>query len=157
MPQPFCSHGALAGMRNSSMGPPRRIDQMIHRTMSECSYHGATSRSLPRWSETQYPCLLRSIVMFFILAYYWYWKVQCRFKKKKVYYLYIYFSFFSFRHRPLLGRIALKGIVEKFKEHGCYDKAYKAFCTIETTRNFLSSRTKSQCDVFRQHVRLVYC
>ena len=39
------SHGALAGMRNSSMGPPRRIDPPIHRTMSECSYHGATSCS----------------------------------------------------------------------------------------------------------------
>ena len=38
------SHGALAGMRNSSMGPPRRIDPTTHRTMNERSYHGATSR-----------------------------------------------------------------------------------------------------------------
>ena len=41
----YTSRGALAGTRNSSMGPPWRIDPMTHRTMSECSYHGATSRS----------------------------------------------------------------------------------------------------------------
>ena len=34
--------------RNSSMGLPWRIDPMTHRTMSERSYHGATSRSLER-------------------------------------------------------------------------------------------------------------
>ena len=33
-------------MRNSSMGPPLRIDPTTHRTMSERSYQGATSRSL---------------------------------------------------------------------------------------------------------------
>ena len=42
----YTSHGALAGTRNSSMGPPWRIDSMNHCTMSERSYHGATSRSL---------------------------------------------------------------------------------------------------------------
>ena len=36
----YTSRGALAGTRNSSMGP------MTHHTMSERSYHGATSRSL---------------------------------------------------------------------------------------------------------------
>ena len=41
----YTSHGALAGTRNSSMGPPWRIDPMTHRTMSEHSYHRATSRS----------------------------------------------------------------------------------------------------------------
>ena len=42
----YTNRGALAGMRNRSMGPtPWRIDPTIHRTMSECSYHGATSRS----------------------------------------------------------------------------------------------------------------
>ena len=41
----YTSHGALAGTRNSSMGPPWRIDPTTHRTMSERSYHGATSRS----------------------------------------------------------------------------------------------------------------
>ena len=41
----YTSHGALAGTRNSSMGPPWRIDPTIHRTMSERSYHGATSFS----------------------------------------------------------------------------------------------------------------
>ena len=39
------SRGALAGTRYSSMGPPWRIDPMTHRTMSERSNHGATSRS----------------------------------------------------------------------------------------------------------------
>ena len=42
----YTSCGALAGTRNSSMGPPWRIDLTTHRTMSERSYHGATSRSL---------------------------------------------------------------------------------------------------------------
>ena len=41
----YTSRGALAGTRNSSMGPPWRIDLTIHRTMSECYYHGATSHS----------------------------------------------------------------------------------------------------------------
>ena len=42
----YTSREALARTRNSSMGPPWRIDPTIHRTMSERSYHGATSRSL---------------------------------------------------------------------------------------------------------------
>ena len=43
------SWSTLAGTRNSSMGSPhRRIDPTTHRTMSERSYHGATSRSLER-------------------------------------------------------------------------------------------------------------
>ena len=37
----YTSCGALAGMRNSSMGPPRRIDPMTHHKMSEHSYHRA--------------------------------------------------------------------------------------------------------------------
>ena len=41
----YTSRGALAGTRNSSMGPPWRIDPTTHRTMSERSYHGATSCS----------------------------------------------------------------------------------------------------------------
>ena len=40
----YTSRGTLVGTRNSSMGPPWRIDPMTHRTMSERSYHGATSR-----------------------------------------------------------------------------------------------------------------
>ena len=40
----YTSRGALAGTRNSSMGPPWRIDPTTHRTISERSYHGATSR-----------------------------------------------------------------------------------------------------------------
>ena len=45
----YTSRGALAGTRYSSMGPPRRIDPTTHHTMSERSYHGATSRS--RWKK----------------------------------------------------------------------------------------------------------
>ena len=41
----YTSRGALAGTRNSSMGPPRRIDPTTNRTMSERSNLGATSRS----------------------------------------------------------------------------------------------------------------
>ena len=41
----YTSRGTLAGTRNSWMGPPRRIDPTTDRTMSERSYHGATSRS----------------------------------------------------------------------------------------------------------------
>ena len=40
----YTSRGSLVGARNSSMGPPWRIDPMTHRTMSECSYQWATSR-----------------------------------------------------------------------------------------------------------------
>ena len=36
----YTSRGALAGTRNSAIGPPWRIDPTTHR-----SYHGATSRS----------------------------------------------------------------------------------------------------------------
>ena len=39
----YTSRGALAGTRNS----PWRIDPTTHCTMSERSYHGATSRSIP--------------------------------------------------------------------------------------------------------------
>ena len=39
------SRGAPSGTRNSSMGLPWRIDPTTHRTTSERSYHGATSRS----------------------------------------------------------------------------------------------------------------
>ena len=42
----YTSRGALAGTRNSLMGPPWRIDPTTHRTMSKRSYHGATPRSL---------------------------------------------------------------------------------------------------------------
>ena len=41
----YTNCGALAGTRNSSVGPQWRIDPTIHRTISESSYHGATSRS----------------------------------------------------------------------------------------------------------------
>ena len=44
----YTSRGALTWTRNSSMGPSSswRIDPTTHGTMSERSYHGATSRSL---------------------------------------------------------------------------------------------------------------
>ena len=41
----YTSHEALDGTRDSSMGPPWRIDPTTHRTMSERSYHGATYHS----------------------------------------------------------------------------------------------------------------
>ena len=59
----YTSCGSLDGMRNSSMGPPWRIDPMIHRNMSECSYHRATSRSewmngwMNKWMKTFMKCL----------------------------------------------------------------------------------------------------
>ena len=37
----YTSRGTLAGTRNSSMGPPGKIDPTTHRTVSERSYHGA--------------------------------------------------------------------------------------------------------------------
>ena len=40
----YTNRGSLAGTRNKSMDPPRRIDPTTHRTMSDHSYHGATSR-----------------------------------------------------------------------------------------------------------------
>ena len=33
----YNSHGVLAGMRNSSMGPPRGINRIIHHIISGCS------------------------------------------------------------------------------------------------------------------------
>ena len=42
----YTSRGMLAGMRNSSMGPPWRIDLMTHRTKSKCFYNRATSCSM---------------------------------------------------------------------------------------------------------------
>ena len=41
----YTSRETLAGTRNSSMGPPWSMDPTTNRTMSERSYHGATSRS----------------------------------------------------------------------------------------------------------------
>ena len=41
----YTSRGAHAGIKNSSMGSPWRINPTTHRTMSKRSYHGATSRS----------------------------------------------------------------------------------------------------------------
>ena len=49
----YTSRGALVGTRNSSMGPPWRIDPTTHRIMSERSYHGAISHSL-EWEITQW-------------------------------------------------------------------------------------------------------
>ena len=47
----YTNRGALAGTRNSPMGPPWRIDPTSHRTMNERSYHGATSRSLTEYNN----------------------------------------------------------------------------------------------------------
>ena len=47
----YTSRGALAGTKNSSMGPPWRINPTTHHTMSKRSYHRATSHSLI-WYQT---------------------------------------------------------------------------------------------------------
>ena len=41
----YSSCGAMAGTRNSSIGPPWRVDPTTHCTMSEHSYYRTTSRS----------------------------------------------------------------------------------------------------------------
>ena len=43
----YTSRGALAGTRNSSMGPPWRIDPTTHHTTSKCSYHKAIHLAPP--------------------------------------------------------------------------------------------------------------
>ena len=45
----YTTRGELAGTRNSSMCPPCGIDPTTHVAMSECSYHGSTSRS---WDQS---------------------------------------------------------------------------------------------------------
>ena len=50
----YTSRGALVGMRNSSMGPPWGITP-THRTISECSYHRATSHSSLLWVSLRTP------------------------------------------------------------------------------------------------------
>ena len=47
----YISHGAVAGTRNSSMGSRLRIDLTTHRTVSECSYHGAILNSVLKISS----------------------------------------------------------------------------------------------------------
>ena len=71
----YTGRGALAGTRNSSMGPPWRIDPTTHRVMSERSYHGATSRSLVAlWDKNnktmqkQKLCTLHIFVNYFFLG-----------------------------------------------------------------------------------------
>ena len=54
----YTSRGALTGPRNSSMGPPWRINPTPHRTMNECYYHGATFRSLSGMMHVKDPLLL---------------------------------------------------------------------------------------------------
>ena len=49
----YTSRGALAGTRNSSMGPLWRIDPTTHRIMSKRPYHGATSRSKYEWMSRE--------------------------------------------------------------------------------------------------------
>ena len=51
----YTSCGALAGTRNSSMGPPWRINPTTHHTMNEHSYHGATSHSKQNKNNNKTP------------------------------------------------------------------------------------------------------
>ena len=64
----YTSRGALAGTRNSSMGPPWKIDPTTHRTMSERSYHGATSRSLSYLKRHYDVLLFCCCLVFFLLV-----------------------------------------------------------------------------------------
>ena len=50
----YTSCGALAGLRNRSMGPLWRIALTTHRSMSGCSYHSATSRSCIQVESKRY-------------------------------------------------------------------------------------------------------
>ena len=59
----YTSRGALAGTRNSLMGPPWRVNSMINRTMSKRSYHRATSRTLFSFKEM----LLSFLLLCFVL------------------------------------------------------------------------------------------
>ena len=61
----YTSCGALAGMRNSSMGPPWRIDPTIHRTMCDRSYHRATST----YTHTHKSLYLLYLFVFLIYSY----------------------------------------------------------------------------------------
>ncbi|XP_071099380.1 histone-lysine N-methyltransferase KMT5B-A-like [Haliotis cracherodii] len=56
------------------------------------------------------------------------------------------------RHRPLKAKATLKAIVEKFKEQQDYQRTYRALLSIDAARNFLSSKTKQECNVFKEHV-----
>lgn len=62
------------------------------------------------------------------------------------------YNFFC-RHRPLKAKATLKAIVEKFKEQQDYQRTYRALLSIDAARNFLSSKTKQECNVFKEHVR----
>ena len=79
----YTSRGSLAGTRNSSMDPPWRIDPTTHRTMSERSYSGATSR----YSMVESPLMARWIVgsiphdepiELFPILHNWYNKGDCK-------------------------------------------------------------------------------
>ena len=69
------SRKALAGTRNSSVGPSRGIDPTTHRTMSDCSYHGAIS------------CFSASLIN-------WYTPVYCNTSYKSQY----IFEYYDFLH-----------------------------------------------------------
>ena len=50
----YTIRGALVGMRNSSNDPPWMIDPTTHRTTSDRSHHGATSRSTAQWVHDEW-------------------------------------------------------------------------------------------------------
>ena len=58
----YTSRGALAGTRNRSMGPPH--EGSTHRTMSERSYHGATSRSQKRSVKSDFGIIYLSKMLY---------------------------------------------------------------------------------------------
>ena len=53
----YTSRGAQTGTKNSSMGPPWRIDPLIHHTISERSYHLAMSYNQCRIWYEKHACI----------------------------------------------------------------------------------------------------
>ena len=60
----YASRGALARKRDSSMGPPCRINPTIHRTTSEYSNHGSSMRELENNKEVFYHSNTRYLDIF---------------------------------------------------------------------------------------------
>ena len=77
----FCytSHGALAGMINSSVGPPWRINLTTHHTMSERSYHRSTSRSILKWVHIFIILSATHLAIVRSLMFFHGWLVKCNY------------------------------------------------------------------------------
>ena len=67
----YTCRGALAGTKNSSMGLPWRINPTTHHTISEHSYHGATSRSFMGQRYGDYNILQITRFAFWSIKFQW--------------------------------------------------------------------------------------